>query len=356
MGKRNRESKLVHISNIHEDMKLIDGSSTDYITPSGQVYKLYHDDMYYPKKAIQNNVNKYMYIGITFSDGVNRSRRQHVLMAKAFIPNPDPEHLKYVGHKDDIKWHNTLDNLYWTDTQENTQSAINHNLLIQPKAEQNENSIFIKVIDKNTNQIVGVYGSISECARCIENMSKTSICKMIQKENYKPRYKKYIYQVASEKEFEINMHLRSKHLIENIVDKSPKVFYLINDYLKYKEKFDNQTQAAKVCGISQAILSHMINDGSIINGWKCEYIETINYKDASSYENLMKTINQIIIQNIKTKEIKIYDSAISLKNDFGLNGHDIKQYLYNNHILMNEWKIISIESKDSDSYSEKVVN
>lgn len=357
MGKRNRESKLIHISNIHEEMKLIDGSSTDYITPSGQVYKLYHDDMYYPKKAIQNNVNKYMYIGITFSDGVNRSRRQHVLMAKAFIPNPDPEHLKYVGHKDDIKWHNTLDNLYWTDTQENTQSAINHDLLIQPKAEQNDNSIFIKVIDKNTNQIVGVYGSIRECDRCIENISLSLISKMIKKENYKPRSRKYIYKISTQEEFDRNLHLRSKKLIENFpVDKSPKVFYLINDVLKYKEKFDNQTQASKVCGIPQAMISRMIKDGNIINGWRCEYIEAINYKEASSYENLMKTINQIIIQNIKTKEIKIYDSAINLKNDFGLNGHDIKQYLYKDHILMSEWKIISIESKDSDFYSEEIAN
>ena len=123
-----RENQLVSLASIQEEMKLIEGSNTDYITPTGKVYKWYHDDMYFPKKIFQNKHNKYMYVNVTFKDGVNKSRRQHILMAKAYIPNPDPEHLKIVGHKDDIKWHNTLDNLYWTDNQENTQSAINHKL------------------------------------------------------------------------------------------------------------------------------------------------------------------------------------------------------------------------------------
>ena len=355
--RRKREKELIHLSSIKEEMKLIDGSDTDYITPSGQVYKWYHDDMYYPKKTHVNNKNNYIYVSITFSDGVNRNRRQHVLMAKAFIPNPDPEHLKIVGHKDDNKQHNELSNLYWTDNRENTQSAVNHGLNDQPKAELNKNSIYVKVLDKNTKQIVGVYGSFRECARCIQNITVGYISRMCKQEDYITRTKKYIYKIATKEEFDENYKLRSVRLIENIrTDKSPKVFYLINDSLNYKEKFDNQTQASKVCGISQAMISHMIKEKTMVNGWRCEYVNSIEYKKSSSYENLMKTVNQIVLQHIKTKEIKIYDSANELREDIGLNGHDIQSYLYTGNTLMNEWKVISIESKDSDLYSEKIAN
>lgn len=353
MAKRLLKDKLVPLSSIKEEMKLIDGSNTDYITPSGKVYKLYFDDMYYPKKTHVNNKNGYVYVGITFSDGKNKSRRLHVLMAKAFIPNYDPEHLKIVGHKDDNKQHNELSNLYWTDTRENTQSAVNHNLCNQPKAEKNKNSIHVKVIDKNTNRIVGVYGSYRECARCIENISVSMIARMCQKNDiYSPRTKKYIYQHATKEEFENNYNLRSVRLIENqISDKSPKVFYLINDSLNYKEKFDNQTQASKICNISQSIISKMIREGIIINGWRCAYIDTITYKEASSYQNFMNTVNQIILKHIKTNEIKIYNSFVELKKDFGINGHDIKQYFNTGNTLMNEWKIIDITDKTNQNYN-----
>lgn len=347
-----REKELVPLSSIQEELRLIDGSNTDYITPTGKVYKWYHDDMYFPKKAFQNKTNKYMYVNIYFKDGKIRSRRQHILMAKAYIPNPDPEHLKIVGHRDDVKWHNTLDNLYWTNNQENTQSAINHKLNIPKAAEQNENSIYIKALDKNTKEIVGIYGSIRECARCIDNISVTMIAKMSKTKDYKPRSRKYIYQVATEEEFNRYLHLRSKHLVENpTINKKPKVFYLINKELNYKEKFDNQVAASKVCGIKQAMISHMIKNGNIINGWRCIYIDEINYKEASSYENLINIQNQIVLQNIKTKELKIYDTVAELKREFQLQGHDIQQYYKTGHTLMNEWKIIAIESKENN-YSE----
>ena len=352
-----REKYLVCIDDINEKMVLIEGSDTDYITPSGRVYKWYHDNMYYPKKAIQNNKNKYMYVSITFSDGINRQRRQHVLMAKAFIPNPDPEHLKIVGHKDDIKWHNTLDNLYWTDNQENTQSAINHKLNEQLKAEQNINSILIKVLDKNTNEIIGVYGSIRECDRCIENISATAISKMIRKNNYKPRSRKYVYQIANEEEFNANLNLRSKHLEENKpVNKNPKVFWLINDFIGYKKQFDNQTAASKVCNISQATISNMIKSGEILNGWRCEYIGEISYIDSSSYQNQLTTCDRVVLEHIKTHEIKTYNTTTDLLNDLHLGAHGIRKYLKNGNRLMNEWKVIAIESKenDIDMYSKEV--
>lgn len=347
VAKRNLSDKLIHKNSINEEMKLIEGSNTDYITPSGKIYKWYHDDLFYPKKTYINNKNNYVYVGITFSDGKNRSRRLHVLMAKAFIPNPDPENFKKVGHKDDNKQHNELSNLYWTNTQENTQSAFDHGLATQLKAEDNKNSVYIKVVDPTNNKIVGVYGSIRECNRCIDNVDIGFLERVYKKKNYKPRSKKYIYQEATKEEFENNIHLRSVKLSENPkVDKSPKIFYLINDDLKYKEKFDNQTTASKICGIPQATISKMIKKGVQINGWRCEYIAVTTYIQASSYQNLLNTVNSVTIQDIKTKEIKILNTIKELKEFLNLNGNDILQYFKKGHILMEQWKIISIDSKE----------
>ena len=58
--------KLIHRDDINEEMRLIAGSKTDYITPTGKVYKDYGNNMFYPKKASVNNHNGYMYIGITY--------------------------------------------------------------------------------------------------------------------------------------------------------------------------------------------------------------------------------------------------------------------------------------------------
>ena len=41
MARRKLEDKLIDKSLIQEEMKLINGSDTDYITPSGEVYKDY---------------------------------------------------------------------------------------------------------------------------------------------------------------------------------------------------------------------------------------------------------------------------------------------------------------------------
>ena len=55
MAKKNYKDKLVKRENITEEMKLIEGSNTDYITPSGQVYKDYGDG-FFPKKNTLNKV------------------------------------------------------------------------------------------------------------------------------------------------------------------------------------------------------------------------------------------------------------------------------------------------------------
>jgi hypothetical protein len=339
-----REKYLINKNDIKEEMKLIDGSSTDYITPSAKVYKDYGNNMFYPKTPHINKHNGYIYVSITFSNGKNKNRRLHILLAKAFIPNPN--NLKIVGHKDNIKNHCEVSNLYWTTNQENTQKANDDGLNIQPKAEQNENSIYIKVLDKCTKNIVGVYGSIRQCARCIKNIDIGFISKVYKNVDYIPRNKKYIYLLSNEEEFNNNKILQNI-LLEDMpkLNKSPKVFYLINDKNKYKEKFDNQTEASKFCNINQATISQMIkNKNKIIDGWRCEKIKEIKYSESSSFNNLLDKIsNKITIENIYTKEKIKFNSSKELSDYLGFKGHCILDYYNTKHTLMDKWKIIAIE-------------
>ena len=49
MARRKLTEKLINKEDIHEEMKLIKGSLTDYITPSGEVYKDYGNGKFYHK-------------------------------------------------------------------------------------------------------------------------------------------------------------------------------------------------------------------------------------------------------------------------------------------------------------------
>ena len=339
------KDRVFHISDINEELVLIDNSEVDYVTRTGNVYKYLGDDLYLLRKTYQNKYNKYMYTTYTNKDGKSCSKRSHILLAIAFIPNPDPIHLTIVGHKDDVKWNNDLDNLYWTDTQENTQSAINRGLNVYKSGADNNASQYIKVLDKTTKQIVGIYGSISECAKCIDNITKSSVAKLCRDTIYTPRGKNFIYLIATKDEYEQNQSLQQMHLVENIVIKNPKRFRMCNVKIGYDNILDNQTEASKITNIPQAIISKCVRENSCYGDWEFELIEEINYKDASAYNNLVETLESVTIQNIYTKEIITYNTKQELKNALNINGHDIKQYLDKEHILMEEWKILSFDNK-----------
>lgn len=57
-----------------------------------------------------------------------RPMKIHRLVAKAFVPNPDPEHKICVNHKSGQKANNYAPNLEWCTHSENTKHAYEHNL------------------------------------------------------------------------------------------------------------------------------------------------------------------------------------------------------------------------------------
>lgn len=69
MAKRTMTEKLINKDKILEEMILIAGSNTDYITKTGKIYKDYGNNMFYPKKTFINKANGYLYCNITFPEG-----------------------------------------------------------------------------------------------------------------------------------------------------------------------------------------------------------------------------------------------------------------------------------------------
>ena len=100
MARRKMTDKLIKRSQINEEIRLINGSETDYISSKGNIYKDYGNNMFYHKSVFPNKNNGYLYCGITYREG-QKQRRVHILVAEAYIPNTD--NLPVVMHLDNNK-------------------------------------------------------------------------------------------------------------------------------------------------------------------------------------------------------------------------------------------------------------
>lgn len=157
------EDKLIHRSKILEPLTLITDSETDYITPSGKIYKDYGNNMFYPKSTFINKNNGYLYCGITYPDG-QKQRRVHVLVAQAFIPNPF--NYPIVMHLDNNKANPNASNLKWGTVSENTKAAFDDGLQINAKSWEDSQSIPICTFDLQGN-LLNQYGSVGEASRTL---------------------------------------------------------------------------------------------------------------------------------------------------------------------------------------------
>lgn len=168
MAKRKLENKLIDRSEIKEELRLIKGSKTDYITPSGEIYKDYGNNKFFHKSQWTNW--GYWYCGITYPEG-QRQRRVHILVAEAYIPNPN--NYPYVLHIDDDKENKHVSNLKWGTPSENTQDAVDACLLVNDKGWDDSQSIPVSVFDLDKNHIEDC-GSVSEASKKF-GVTKTGI-------------------------------------------------------------------------------------------------------------------------------------------------------------------------------------
>lgn len=182
MAKRLMLDKLIDKSLITEEMRLIENSVTDYITPSGEIYKDYGNNLFFHKKQYLNH--GYWYCGVTEIDGKNHQRRVHILVAKAYIPNPN--NYPYVCHKDDNKENKHMNNLEWGTPSSNTKDAHDRFMLINDKGYDDSQSIAVYCFDLNKN-LIKDYGSVSEAHRDLD-VSKSTVLRQCNHEiKNKPR-------------------------------------------------------------------------------------------------------------------------------------------------------------------------
>lgn len=170
--------KLINKNDIENEIRLIEGSETDYIDNLGNIYKEILPNQFYLKKNHINEHNGYTYCGISYPDG-NKQRRVHVLVAKAFIPNPN--NYTIVGHLHNNKSCTDYRELYWTTTSENTQRAYNDEKAKNDKSFDDSQSMAIDVYSLPDMNFIETLGSVT-ITHNKYNVSKSTVLRHCRNE------------------------------------------------------------------------------------------------------------------------------------------------------------------------------
>lgn len=175
-----------------------------WVTPDGSLYgietricrggtKHAHYGQYFKYHTTINKHNGYVYAPIKYIIDEDkqkyqvRQRRLHIIIAEAFIENPN--HYPVVGHRNNIKNDNRIENLYWTTIQENTQKAYDDGLAKNDKGYMDSQSMPVIMFDTCTNKELGRYGSIIEASKAT-GYNKSMIARQAK---YKHPVRKPVY-------------------------------------------------------------------------------------------------------------------------------------------------------------------
>lgn len=170
--------KLINKNDIGNEIRLIEGSETDYIDNLGNIYKEILPNQFYLKKNHINEHNGYTYCGISYPNG-NKQRRVHVLVAKAFIPNPN--NYTIVGHLHNNKSCTDYRELYWTTTSENTKRAYDDKMAKNDKGFEDSQSMAIDVYSLSDMNFIETLGSVT-ITHNKYNVSKSTVLRHCRNE------------------------------------------------------------------------------------------------------------------------------------------------------------------------------
>lgn len=171
-----------YVDKLPDDAVKVKGA-LNWATPNGDIYgidtrgvnscfkKQKHNysecNRYFKYCKNVSNRSGYVYCLIKYvnEDGSTRciTRRAHIIIAETFLENPN--NYPIVGHRNNIKTDNRVENLYWTTWKENSQKAHDDGLTINDKGYEDSQSMPVVMFDTYTNKEIRRFGSVCEATK-----------------------------------------------------------------------------------------------------------------------------------------------------------------------------------------------
>lgn len=153
---------------------------------NGKLYRRVHKGKLLKFSKSYRDDGTFYYRVVLTKDGVHKPYSVHVLVAKAFIPNPN--NLPQVNHKDEDKTNNSIWNLEWCTPPYNTNYGTANERRSKRQINDPKRS---KIVYQYTldDELVNIWESTAECERNGFDASLISAC--CTKSKYRKTHKGY---------------------------------------------------------------------------------------------------------------------------------------------------------------------